>query len=149
MREVEMSVAEVFSQSAGGQRKSRVLPAALVIESDRELRIRLTEQLTELGVVPAVARNGYEGVRLAGAMRPGLIVIDGLLPEMHGFEVARFIRALDANYRPHIAMITAITRHTRYHHEAKLKYGIDDYVMKPVSDTAIAAIVSKLAKETK
>ncbi|HWS73301.1 MAG TPA: response regulator [Thermoanaerobaculia bacterium] len=142
-----MSVAEARSRSVGAQRPSRVVPTVLVIENDRDLRIRLTEQLTEIGIMPAVARNGYEGVRMAGAMRPGLVVIDGLLAEMHGFEVARFIRALDPNYRPHIAMITAISKHTRYHNEAKLKYGIDDYVMKPVSDAALAGIVSKLTKE--
>jgi len=142
-----MSVAEVCRFSGTPYRRSRTLPAVLVIENDRELRIRLTEQLTEIGVMPMVARNGYEGVRMAGAMRPGLVVIDGLLPEMHGFEVARFIRALDPNYRPHIAMITAISKHTRYHNEAKLKYGIDDYVMKPVSAKALAAVVWKVTKD--
>jgi CheY-like chemotaxis protein len=98
-----------------------VVPTVLVIEDDRKLRMQMIEQLIELGIVPTAAANGYEGVRMASAMRPELILIDGLLPEMHGFEVARFIRALEPNYRPHIAMITAISRHIRYHDEAKLK----------------------------
>lgn len=141
-----MSVAEVFSQSPA-RAGTKILPTVLVVEDDRKLRVRLTEQLIECGVVPTIAATGFEGVRMAGALRPDLILIDGLLPEMHGFEVARFIRRLDQAYRPHIAMITAIYKNIRYHNEARLKYGIDDYVIKPVSDAALATILSKATKE--
>jgi len=140
-----MSVAEVFSMGAATHLKSRVLPSTLIVEDDRKLRVRMTEQLIELGIIPAVAATGYEAVRMAGSMRPDLILIDGLLPEMHGFEVARFVRALDASYRPHIAMITAIYKNIRYHNEARLKYGIDDYIIKPISDHALEAIISKVS----
>jgi DNA-binding response OmpR family regulator len=140
-----MSVAEVFGAGTAAHLKSRVLPATLIVEDDRKLRVRMTEQLLELGVMPALAKSGYEGVRLAGSMRPDLILIDGLLPEMHGFEVARFIRALDSSYRPYIVMITAIYKNIRYHNEAKLKYAIDDYIIKPISDVALATIVSNVA----
>jgi DNA-binding response OmpR family regulator len=136
-----MSVAEVFSIGTATRLKSRMLPTTLIVEDDRKLRVRMTEQLIELGIIPAIAASGYEGVRMAGAMRPELILIDGLLPEMHGFEVARFVRALDPNYRPRIVMITAIYKNVRYHNEARLKYGIDDYIIKPVSDAALAEIV--------
>ena len=141
-----MSIAEFISQSSA-RAGTRILPSVLVIEDDRRLRVRLTEQLIECGIVPTIAASGFEGVRMAGALRPDLILIDGLLPEMHGFEVARFIRRLDENYRPHIAMITAIYKNIRYHNEAKLKYGVDDYLVKPVSDVALAAIVSKATRE--
>lgn len=142
-----MSVAEVYGPGAAVHRS--VLPTTLIIEDDRKLRVHLTEQMIELGVVPAVAATGFEGVRMAAAMRPDLILIDGLLPEMHGFEVARFIRRLEESYRPHIAMITAIYKNIRYHNEAKLKYGIDDYLLKPVTDAALGDIVSKLARPSR
>jgi DNA-binding response OmpR family regulator len=140
-----MSVAEVFSPVESRGPQSHLLPTVLVVEDDRKLRVRLTEQLMEMGVMPAIASTGFEGVRIAGAMRPELILIDGLLPEMHGLEVARFVRRLDTTYRPHIAMITAIYKNIRYHNEAKLKYGIDDYVVKPVSDAALAEVLRKAA----
>lgn len=141
-----MSIAEICSPTPP-RAGTRILPSVLVVEDDRKLRVRLTEQLIECGIVPTIAASGFEGVRMAGALRPDLILIDGLLPEMHGFEVARFIRRLDDTYRPHIAMITAIYKNIRYHNEARLKYGIDDYVIKPVSDAALSAIVSKVTRE--
>jgi len=76
--------------------------------------------------------------------RPDLIPIDILLPKMAGFEVARFVRRLDDDDRTHIAMITAIFKNVRYDNEARMKYGIDDYVLKPPSDAALAAIVHRV-----
>jgi DNA-binding response OmpR family regulator len=85
-----------------------------------------------MGIDILTAKSGYEAIRVVGEERPDLILLDGLLPEMHGFEIARFIRRMDADYRPYIAIMTAIYKHTRYQNEARLKYGIDDYLIKPV-----------------
>jgi DNA-binding response OmpR family regulator len=56
---------------------------------------------------------------VSGESRPDLILLDGLLPEMYGFKIARFIRRIDANYRPHIAIMTAIYKHMRYQNEVR------------------------------
>ena len=63
---------------------------------------------------------------------------------MHGFEIARFIRRIDVNYHPHIAIMTAIYKHTRYQNEARLKYGIDDYLIKPVLPQSLAGLVRRV-----
>jgi DNA-binding response OmpR family regulator len=86
---------------------------------------------------------------VAGEKRPGLILLDGLLPEMHGFEIARFIRRIDADYRPHIAIMTAIYKHTRYQNEARLKYGIDDYLIKPVLPHSLSELVRRTQAEAR
>ena len=70
--------------------------------------------------------------------------LDGLLPQMHGFEIARFVRRIDRGYRPHIAMMTAIYKNVRYQNEARLKYGIDDYILKPLQPEALAALVDRV-----
>jgi response regulator RpfG family c-di-GMP phosphodiesterase len=57
------------------------------------------------------------------------------------FEVARFVRALDPAYRPRIAIITAIYKDTRYQNEARLKYGVDHYLVKPVTRDQVASAV--------
>jgi CheY-like chemotaxis protein len=137
-----MSVAESFLPAV----ERRESPTVLIAEDERKLRQRLVDQLTaSFGIVPFIATTGYEAIRLADEKRPQLVLLDGLLPEMHGFEVARFIRRLDPGYYPHIAMITAIYKHIRYHNEARLKYGINDYLMKPVSDSALSEVVVKAA----
>jgi response regulator of citrate/malate metabolism len=39
--------------------------------------------------------------------------------------------------------MTAIYKHTRYQNEAKLKYGVDDYLIKPVLPESLAGLVRR------
>ena len=105
---------------------------ALIVDDDRLLRARLHEHLGSHGFQTLEAKTAYEGIQAAAIHRPPLILLDGLLPQMHGFEVARMVNALDAGYQPRIVLMTAIYKHIRYRNEAKLKYGITDYLVKPV-----------------
>jgi DNA-binding response OmpR family regulator len=125
------------------------LPTVLVVEDERKLRWLLIEQFGSMGIEVLTAKSGYEAIRVAGEKRPGLILLDGLLPEMHGFEIARFIRRIDADYRPHIAIMTAIYKHTRYQNEARLKYGIDDYLIKPVLPHSLSELVRRTQAEAR
>jgi DNA-binding response OmpR family regulator len=125
------------------------LPTVLVVEDERKLRWLLIEQFGSMGIEVLTAKSGYEAIRVAGEKRPGLILLDGLLPEMHGFEIARFIRRIDADYRPHIAIMTAIYKHTRYQNEARLKYGIDDYLIKPVLPQSLSELVRRTQAEAR
>lgn len=113
----------------------------LIVEDQRRTRELLAEQVQSFGCRTFVAAGAYEAIRIAEAERPDVILVDGLLPQMHGFELARFIRALDVNYRPRLVIVTSIYKHTRYKNEAKLKYGIDDYMIKPVSDDALLEVL--------
>jgi DNA-binding response OmpR family regulator len=119
------------------------MPSVLIAEDERKLRWWLIEQFSAMNIVPLIASSGYEAIRIAGERRPDLVLLDGLLPEMHGFEIARFIRGIDAGYRPHIAIMTAIYKNIRYQNEARLKYGIDDYMLKPLEPEALAALVER------
>src|SRR5882724_6508997 len=120
------------------------LPTVLIVEDERQLRWTLIDQFRSMHIDPLTASSGFEAIRIAGESRPDLILLDGLLPEMHGFEIARFIRRIDDTYRPHIAIMTAIYKHTRYQNEAKLKYGIDDYLIKPVLPQSLAGLVRRV-----
>ena len=136
-----MSVAEAIPFSSSFFPSSRRLPSVLVVEDEKRLRETLVRQLSDFGIMSAVATTGYEAIRLAAARRPELILLDGLLPEMHGFDVARFVRKLDRDYDPYIVMVTGVYKTVRYHNDAKLKYGIDDYIVKPISASALDRII--------
>src|SRR6185503_9950428 len=105
---------------------------ALVVDDDRLVREGLKKYLASNGFQTLEAKTAYEAIQAAAIHRPALILLDGLLPQMHGFEVARMINALDAGYKPRIVMMTAIYKHIRYRNEARLKYGISDYLVKPI-----------------
>jgi two-component system, OmpR family, alkaline phosphatase synthesis response regulator PhoP len=122
-------------------------PTVLIAEDEPKLRERLIAQLHALGISPRVTSKGYETLRVVEQHRPDLVLLDGLMPEMHGFEIARFIRRMDSHYRPRIAIVTAIYKNIRYQNEARLKYGIDDYLTKPVDTFELANVVVRARRE--
>jgi DNA-binding response OmpR family regulator len=139
-----MSVAEIASPHFHYQSQPAVLPTVLIVEDEQRLRWSLIESFRLMDIDALTASSGYEAIRIASERRPDLILVDGLLPEMHGFEIARFIRKIDAGYHPHIALMTAIYKHTRYQNEARLKYGIDDYLIKPVPQQLLIGLVRRV-----
>lgn len=118
-------------------------PKVAVVEDQQKIREQLVGQLRSFDIEPVVARTGYEALSLIAGERPDLILLDGLLPEMHGFEVARFTRKIDGGYRPRIVLLTAIYKNTRYHNEAKLRYGVDEYLLKPISEEALRGAIAR------
>ncbi len=118
----------------------------LVAEDGQRQCAELVQLLKSLGFQDiSVASTAHEAIRFAVQLRPDIVVLDGLLPGMHGFEVARFIRNIDSTYRPRIVLATAIYKSVRYENEARLKYGIDAYIVKPItSDTLRGAVASQL-----
>jgi CheY-like chemotaxis protein len=113
----------------------------LVAEDERKTRDFLVLLLDRIGCETMMAQAGFEAVRIAQERRPQVLLLDGLLPEMHGFEVARFVRGIDAKYRPRIVLVTAVYKHNRYQSEARLKYGVDQYLVKPVTRDQIANVI--------
>jgi CheY-like chemotaxis protein len=110
----------------------------LIAEDERKTREFIASVVDSIGCEALPARAGMEAIRLATERRPQLLLLDGLLPEMAGFEISRFVRTMDAAYRPRIVMVTAVYKDNRYRSEAKLKYGVDQYLVKPVTADQIA-----------
>lgn len=113
----------------------------LIAEDEKKTREFLVQLLERIGCETMVAVAGFEAVKLAQERRPQLVLLDGLLPEMHGFEVARFVRSIEPSYRPRIVLITAVYKHNRYQSEARLKYGVDQYLVKPFTRDQIANVI--------
>ena len=78
------------------------------------------------------AANGREALAAVEAVRPDLIVLDVMMPELDGFEVARRLRQVEgAGTRVPIIFLTA--RDTTADKVEGLRLGSDDYVTKPFS----------------
>jgi DNA-binding response OmpR family regulator len=83
-------------------------PAAcvLVVDDDAQVRAAIRWALEDEGLTVLTAADGREAVDLAIRQRPDLVVLDLTLPEVHGDEVARRLRAARAGPLP-ILVITA------------------------------------------
>lgn len=65
----------------------------LIVEDDRFLRRACQARLEQQGYMILTAQDGEEAVRVARTEIPDLILLDLLMPKLHGLEVLRILRA--------------------------------------------------------
>lgn len=102
----------------------------LVIEDEQDLGTLLEYNLRADGHEPEVVRTGAAGVARAKSWKPDLILLDLMLPDIAGGEVARMVREGETQRTP-IIMVTA--RGEEGDRVRGLEQGADDYVVKPFS----------------
>jgi len=103
----------------------------LVVDDEPEIRLLLEKALAARGYEVETAADGEEALARAREHLPSLLLLDAMLPKIHGFEVARKIRS-DPRTRPvPIVMMTAIYRGWRFAQDARETYGAEDYIEKP------------------
>ncbi|HAZ30257.1 TPA: DNA-binding response regulator [Candidatus Acetothermia bacterium] len=115
----------------------------LVVEDEREIARMVQTYLMREGYRVEVAFTGDEGWALFKSLQPDLVVLDLMLPGMHGLEVARRIRQ---DTMTPVIMLTARTEEAD--RVAGLEMGADDYVTKPFSLRELAARVRAVLRRT-
>lgn len=105
----------------------------ILIVEDVDLNIELLTQLLEDDYALVVAKDGEQGVALAGAERPDLILMDMSLPVCDGYEATRRIRAAG------LAMpIVGLSAHAMAGDaERAIAAGCNDYLTKPLNDALL------------
>ncbi|MFO1268200.1 MAG: response regulator [Rubrivivax sp.] len=118
----------------------------LVIE-DNPVNLELMQSLLEAWQYDVLtATAGAEGLAVAAAKRPDLVICDIQMPGIDGYEVARRLRADPALGRIPLVAVTAYAMVGD--HEKALAAGFDRHVAKPIDPaTFIAAIEPLLAGE--
>lgn len=105
--------------------------ARILLVEDNELnRDMLSRRLQRRGYQVDLAADGKEGLQMADASMPDLILLDLSLPEMDGWEV---LRRLKEHPRMKIIPVIALTAHALVTDRNRaLEAGFDDYDIKPV-----------------
>jgi DNA-binding response OmpR family regulator len=101
--------------------------SVLVVEDDESIRLSLRDALTSEGYRVLTSADGRDGLALGLREDPDLIVLDLMLPGMHGFEVLERLRA-DHVDTP-VLVLTA--RGLEEDRVRGLDLGADDYMVKP------------------
>jgi two-component system, OmpR family, response regulator len=114
----------------------------LIVEDDPSMSRLLQKGLEEQNHVVSLAANGREGLELAESYGFDVIVLDRMLPQMDGLEVARKLRK-HHNAIP-ILMLTA--RDAIPDIVAGLDAGADDYLTKPFSFAEFLARLRALGR---
>jgi two-component system phosphate regulon response regulator PhoB len=103
----------------------------LVIEDEADLREVLQYNLTQAGHKPYTAATGEAGLKLAAEIRPDIVLLDLMLPDVPGTTVAKSLRREQATHLVPIIMVTA--KAEEIDRIVGFELGADDYVVKPFS----------------
>jgi two-component system KDP operon response regulator KdpE len=106
----------------------------LVIEDEPRIRQVVQHALRDVATDLLEAMSGEEGLRVAVAERPDLIVLDLGLPDMEGIDVCRRLRAWTT-----APIVVLSARHSEDEKTALLDAGADDYVTKPFGSAELRA----------
>jgi CheY-like chemotaxis protein len=135
------------SEPASGTAPGPDARTVLVVDDETDIRKMLKRLLTARGYRVVEADRGLLALRLVKEQAPDLIVLDAMLPEVHGFEIARRIKNSKRYGHIPIIMVSAVYRGWRYAEDLKQTCGVDHYIEKPFKiadvmravETALAA----------
>lgn len=103
----------------------------LVVDDEAETRRMLSRALTDKGYRVIEADRGLTALRLVKEQTPSLILLDAVLPEMHGFDIAKRIKGSRKYAHLPIVMMSAVHRGWRYAEDIKASCGAAEYLEKP------------------
>jgi two-component system KDP operon response regulator KdpE len=106
----------------------------LVIDDEKQIRRAVRGALAPLGGLVSEAATGSEGLELAAAERPALVVLDLGLPDREGIEVCRELRAWT-----NAPVLVLSAREDAREKAALLDAGADDYLTKPFDPVELQA----------
>jgi DNA-binding response OmpR family regulator len=116
----------------------------LVVDDEVDIRRMLTRLLSRSGYRVLEADRGMAALRLVKEQTPDLIVLDAMLPEVHGFDIARRIKGSRRYGSIPIVMVSAVYRGWRYAEDLRQTLGVDDFIEKPFTLQDVLARVQRL-----
>ena len=102
----------------------------LIVEDEPKNLKLVSDLLQRFGYVTIEATDGEQGVELAKARKPDLILMDIMLPKMDGLEATRILKA-DATTR-NIPVLALTSYAMAGDKERMLQAGCDGYLTKPI-----------------
>lgn len=117
----------------------------LLVDDDRDTQYALRYLLEEAGYQVFVADDGKQAVQKAETIRPNLILMDIMMPDMDGYEATQMLKAREElRGIPVVAMTAKAMKGDR---EKTLLAGCDDYIAKPFESETILSLVHKWIAE--
>ncbi len=141
-------VTELPDVEQGSTPVSSDAKSVLVVDDEADIRRMLKRLLSGRGYHVYEAEKGKTALQMVKEHNPDLIVLDAMLPEVHGFDIARRIKGSKRYGQIPIIMVSAVYRGWRYAEDLKQSCGVDHFIEKPfkIADV-LTAVESCLAAE--
>lgn len=114
----------------------------LIVDDNETNRGLIVNIVKVLGVDFEEAVNGIEALEMVKKSQPNLILLDMLMPEIDGFEVARRLKKNSAT--SHIPILAVTAKAMIGDREKALTSGCDDYITKPIDTITVMNKIKNL-----
>jgi signal transduction histidine kinase/CheY-like chemotaxis protein/ligand-binding sensor domain-containing protein len=119
-------------------------PRILVVDDEANIRELLHQEFTEAGYAVTMASNGREAIAAVRRERPDLVVLDVMMPEMNGFDVAAVLKNDPATLDIPIVVLSIVQDRER-----GFRLGVDRYLTKPIDTDLLFKEVGLLIEQKK
>ncbi|MEI9962512.1 MAG: response regulator [Limisphaerales bacterium] len=113
----------------------------LIAEDVKVISRKMVIALEQCGYAVALAEDGEQCLQMARELRPNLLILDIMMPKMHGIEVLKQLRANPVTQNTGVVICTAKSFDTEFSHVATL--GAYDFLIKPFSVTVLVEMVKR------
>lgn len=116
----------------------------LLVDDEQDILEFLSYNLRKEGYEVYTSTNGKEAVGIAKEVKPQLIILDVMMPDLDGIETCRELRAIDDLKESVITFLTA--RGEDFSQIAGFDAGADDYITKPIKPRVLISRVQALLR---
>lgn len=120
------------------------MPRILSIEDDVDLQQVFAYVLTKNGWDVTYAYDGKDGLEKAAELKPGLILLDMMLPGLNGIEVIKSLKATEATRSIPVVVMTAYPGDEQFLKASVMAMGAVEYLAKPVHIDSLVEMVARL-----
>ncbi|MCO5724936.1 ATP-binding protein [Robiginitalea marina] len=123
-------------------RTSKERPTILVVDDDTPIRSLLRQELSEAGYQVKEAANGKAALDMVRIHKPDLIILDVMMPEINGFDVAAVLKNDPATMDIPIIILSIVQDRER-----GFRIGVDRYLTKPIDTEKLFHEVDELLEQ--
>ncbi|MDQ3110324.1 MAG: response regulator [Bacteroidota bacterium] len=114
----------------------------LIVDDSLYMRTMINEALKNAGyIIVGQAANGESAIDMALDLKPDLITLDNILPDMIGTDILRVLKQ-DEKIGSKIIMISAVGQESVI--QEGMSLGASDYIVKPFTTEGLVSVVNKI-----
>jgi diguanylate cyclase (GGDEF)-like protein len=118
----------------------------LLVDDDLVVRAKIGEALSLDGFDLILAENGNAGLAAYMKHHPDIVLVDGVMPDLDGFEFCEKLKELESNRLTPILMITSLDDDDSV--EKAFAAGANDYITKPVNLSILRQRVKNMVQQS-
>jgi CheY-like chemotaxis protein len=125
------------------KRARKTQQTVLVVDDEDDIRRMLKRVLAERGFAVVEASRGTEALQAVREHAPDLILLDAMLPEIHGFDICRRIKGSQKYGHIPIIMVSAVYRGWRFAEDLRQSFGVHTFIEKPFKIADVLAAIDR------